>query len=96
MAQVASSIQQHIDTVLSHLLNAWQHLPVAVTEIDDWDIGVQIAYIEEWSVEEQLLSVLHQYAKDGAMTARQFAQYQELLALVEKNRPLLSDLRESG
>jgi hypothetical protein len=95
MAQVANSVHQHIDIVLVRLLNAWQYLPAAINEIDDWDIVDQIVYVEEWSPDEQLLAVLHKYDQDGALTTDQSARYQELLALVEKNRPLLNDLRES-
>ena len=95
MAQVTSSVHQHIDIVLSHLLHAWQYLPVAIQEINDWDIGAQIAYIEEWSPDEQLLGVLHEYDQNGVLTPDQSARYHELLALVAKNRPLLGDLRES-
>lgn len=94
MAQVTSSVQEHIEIVLSHLLHAWRYLPVAVKEINEWDIVDQIIYVEEWSPDEQLLVILHQYDQDGALTADQSARYQELLTLVEKNRPLLDDLRE--
>lgn len=95
MAQVTNSIHQHIDLVLTHLLDAWRCLPGAMNEMDDWDIGTQIAYIEEWTPDEQLIDLLEEYSRDGVMTADQSARYQELLALVQKNQPLLEQLRAS-
>lgn len=95
MAQVTRSTHQHIDLVLSHLLSSWSRLPEAANEIDGWDLGAQIAYVEEWTPDEQLLDILRQYDRDGVLTAEQTARYQELLALVRQHRPLLNQLRES-
>jgi hypothetical protein len=93
MAQVTSSTHQHIDIVLSHLLDAWMGLPNAVNEIDGWDLDRQIAYIEEWTPDEHLLDLLHEYNQEDVLTPDQSSRYQHLMDVVRDNRHLLDQLR---
>lgn len=92
MAQVTSSTQQHIDTLLCGLLEEWNHLPNVIETIDEWDVVDQIIYVEEWPVVEQRLKMLADYAAERAMSADQKKRYDTLLRLVELHRPLVARL----
>jgi len=92
MAQVAPSVQQHIDLLLSGLLERWNELPQVVHTIDDWDVVDQINYMEEWPLVEQRLKILAGYAAEGSMNPDQRRQYDVLLKIVERHRHLVARL----
>ncbi len=92
MVQVAISTQQHIDLLLSGLLETWKHLPEVIETIDQWDIVDQIIYVEEWPLVEQRLKTLEEYASEGPVSLGQTNRYDALLQLVERHRPLVAQL----
>lgn len=95
MAQVDQSLTCRIDDWLDYLLDAWQGLPEAEHQIDSWDLIEQIDYIEEWGPKQSLLEGLRGEASSGKMNHEQQQRFAELEALVERNRPILTGLRES-
>lgn len=92
MAQVAPLVQQHIDILLCGLLERWNDLPAIIETINEWDVVDQIAYVEEWPVVEQRLKILAEYAAENSMSRDQIRQYDTLLQIVERHRPLVARL----
>jgi hypothetical protein len=95
MAQVASSVQQYIDRMLSLLEWQWERLPEVEAEIGNWDLLEQLNFIEEWPLEEERLKKVEQYCSEGVLTPEQSARYEEVKRLIARNRPIIRRLQNS-
>lgn len=95
MAQVASDVQRKIDHLLDRLVEAWQGLPRAAAEIDQWDLIEQIEYVEEWTPKEDQAIRLRQLIASPDATEEQRTRYEQLERLMRMNRPMLERLRAS-
>jgi hypothetical protein len=95
MAQVASSVQQYIDRMLSLLEWQWERLPEVEAEIGNWDLLEQLDFIEEWPLEEERLKKVEQYCSEGVLTPEQSARYEEVKRLIARNRPIIRRLQNS-
>jgi hypothetical protein len=95
MAQVATGVSERIELVLNISLEAWKGLPEAEATIDEWDLIDQIVYIEEWPLEEERLRELAEYRAEGAMSLEQKRRHDELLSVVEQNRPIIRRLQQT-
>lgn len=93
MAQVATTVNQHAELLLAHLLEVWQDLPWVAAEIERWDPGEQIDFIEEWPTQEQSLQQLERYAAEEGLTTEQLVRYEDLQRLVARNRPIIRRLQ---
>ena len=89
MAQVGRATRADVDHLLVRATAAWKGLTEVEHEIDSWDLIDQIVYIEEWQIQEDRLSCLAELARAGDFTEAQRLRYQELLNLVERNRPII-------
>ena len=89
MRDVASD---DIDYLLKRALAAWEKLPDVEREIDAWDLTDQIVFVEEWPLEEMRLQRLAKYAQADQLDGAQQAEYARLLAIVARNRPIITRL----
>jgi hypothetical protein len=89
MAQLEQAVQQQIDLLLAHLTARWPSLPEVAQSIDQWDPVEQSPFRIEWTLEDQHLARLEEYAAQRAMTPSQQASYAELRRLVTKNQLIL-------
>ena len=78
-----------VDHELKWAIAAWEELPKVEREIDTWDLIDQLVLTEEWPIQEDRLRRLAQYAQSIDFTEAQRVRYQELLNLVERNRPII-------
>ena len=81
-----------VEHLLGHSIATWEGLAAVEREIDTWDLEDQLAFVEEWPHEEERLQQLAEYARDGALDDGQLARYKRLLALVKRNRPVVTRL----
>jgi hypothetical protein len=94
MADVALTVQQHVELLLALCTEVWQSLPQIATEINQWDLIDQLRFTEEWPLQEQRLRMLAEYVAEGALTPDQLARYQALQPLVAENRPIVDRILE--
>jgi hypothetical protein len=94
MAQVASDAKlgEWIDEYLVYLTRAWKGIPQLAAEWEEWDEHSRLVFDLNWAVPEDRLLQLRHWAEQGLLTPAQCTRYQELLKLVEKNRPTLERL----
>jgi hypothetical protein len=92
MAYVGPATRADVDHLLERARAAWEGLAEVEREIDSWDLIDQIVYIEEWQIQDDRLKLLAQYAQSGQFTEAQHIRYQDLLSLVERNRPIIDRL----
>jgi hypothetical protein len=89
VAQVDPATRTDVDRLLDQAVASWDELPEVEREIDAWRLEDQLVFTEEWPIEEDRLLRLAQLAESRELTEAQRARYQELLNLVERNRPVL-------
>jgi hypothetical protein len=92
VAQVDRSTSSDVDHLLKRALATWESLPDVEREIDTWDLADQIAFVEEWPLEEERLQRLAQSERAGALDDRQRAEYARLLTVVARNRSVVARL----
>jgi len=95
MAQVTSDVRQTIDQWLDYLTKAWEELPRAARDIDQWDLIEQIDYIEEWTPKEEVAAQLRSLVTSSGATDDQRQRFEQLDNLMRENRPILERLRAS-
>ena len=97
MAEVTENLllRQRIDHYLSYLLREWEGIPHLAAEWADWDELSRLTFDVNWTVPEDRLHQLRQWAKEGRLTPEQTDRYEELLKLVEQHRPTLERLLDS-
>lgn len=78
--------------MLPVLLGSWKELPSVLNEIDEWDDGEAMDYIEEWRHLEAQREDIEAAASHGILTSRQLEQLEELRQLVAKYQPQLNHL----
>ena len=81
-----------IDSTLDWSLEVWRGLPEIAEEIHEWETFERLNYLYEWSIEEDRISELREYASEGVLESRQAERLRELERLVEQNRPILEGL----
>lgn len=94
MAQVTEKSQEHVDKLLSVSTSRWKQLPSIEAEFDDWAPDEQETFVVEWSIEEDRLKRLETLLAEGAMTKEQTDRYENLRALVARNRPIIEQLAD--
>lgn len=94
MAQVTHirTAQERIDPYLDYLFREWNSVPGLAGEWEAWEELDRLDFVLEWPIREDRLGQLEQWAAEGLLTPAQRARYDELLRLVERNRPILNDL----
>lgn len=95
MAQVATAVHQKIDRLLDGLIEAWEGVPQAVRDIDQWDWADQVIYIEEWAIKDSQALRLRDLIESPEATDEQRQRYRRLEELMGENRTILQHLRES-
>jgi hypothetical protein len=95
MCQVDQARQARIDHLLKWSVVAWEELTEIEREIGTWDLIDQLVYIKEWPLEEERLRRLARYAEANDLTEAQRLRYQDLLHLVERQRPIITRLQHS-
>lgn len=93
MAEVANK-SRSIDSDLDWSLDAWNELPKVAGELPFWEPFERLGYLYEWPLEEERLSELRAYARDGILGPKQADRLRELEGLVEENRPIIEDLQQ--
>jgi hypothetical protein len=87
------SLTERIDAELRASFSTWHGVQADAAEWDEWDEDSKLLYdIEYCSMAFDRLGRLERWAEAGQMTAEQRARYDQLLALVEKTRPLLRQM----
>jgi hypothetical protein len=95
VVQVDRATRADIDHLLKWAVAAWEGLTEVEQEIDSWDLIDQIVFIEEWPLEEERLRRLAEHARANGMTEAQRIRYEDLLRLVERQRPIIERLRRT-
>ncbi|MFL5201554.1 MAG: hypothetical protein ACJ8B9_05610 [Microvirga sp.] len=95
MAHVGRATHVDIDHLLDRAIAGWEELTEVEQEIDGWDLIDQIVFIEEWPLEEERLRRLARYAQADDLTEGQRLRYEDLLRLVERQRPIITRLQHS-
>lgn len=94
MDQVTFTTQQHIDHLLNYVTAEWEDVTEAAEEWEEWGRDGQILYRLEWPIVESKLERLRSFADRGLLNAEQQTRYNELLRLIERQRPVLDSLME--
>jgi predicted NUDIX family NTP pyrophosphohydrolase len=95
VAQVDRATRADIDHLLRWAVAAWEGLAEVEREIDSWDLLDQLVFTEEWPLEEERLRRIAEHARAGDLTEAQRLRYQELLKLVERQRPIIDRIMRS-
>lgn len=95
VAHVTDAARVRIDALLARVLSERGDLPRVEAEIDQWNLIEQIVFIEEWPIQEDVLTDLERYAEARALTPEQRARYAGLQRLVAQNRPIICRLQQS-
>jgi hypothetical protein len=91
-SQTALQARRWAEKLIPRLLHEWRELPQTVAEIDSWDDGDALDYIEEWRLRESQRYDLERDAEQGLLTPSQLASLEELQRLVQEHKPLLDSL----
>jgi hypothetical protein len=81
-----------IDMVLEDAAEIWSSLPEVERRLDEMDYFEALPYLEEWALQEQRLKRLERHYQEGDMTPQQQRRYEELLKIIERNRPIIERL----
>lgn len=93
MAQVRDRAR-NIDETLGFAMKAWETLPEVAEEISGWEPVERIDFVYDWAVEEMKLSRLRRHAEADEMNQAQLERFRELEDLVERNRPIIEEMRK--
>jgi hypothetical protein len=94
MAQVVQRpvTSERIDAWLNSLFLEWQSIPALVVEWTEWNDVDRLHFEVDWPVKEDSLATLRGWADQGLLDRDQAARFCELLALIERHRPILERL----
>jgi len=95
MADVKSGFAPSSTTIDSHLDRLWRDwrgLPDVAERWHTIDAEDQLVFLFEWAIVEDWLDRLNAWADDGLLSESQRARYGELIALAERNRPIIDRL----
>ena len=96
MAKVTRrTVGEDVDRLLEMGLYHWTRLPEVEREIGGWPLIDQLDFVVELPLEETRLDRLRAHAERGEMAEGQRARYEELLRLVDANRPIAERLGRS-
>jgi hypothetical protein len=96
MAQVAPEhdVRARAEHFLDYSLREWAAVPEYAAEFDKWGEVQQLSFVHEWAIRESALEILAEYTRQGALTEGQRKRYEELLTVVNRNRPQIEELLE--
>ena len=77
---------------LAYLERAWLRLPDVEGQWGEMQEPERLDFVLEWPIKEDRLAQLRSWVAEGVLTPQQMDRYRELLALVEKHRPILERL----
>lgn len=91
MAQVApaSSLDARADRYLSYLRREWRGVQELVEQWDSWDEHSRLVFELNWAVPEDRLAQLRSWYEADLLSADRRRHYEELMALVDRMRPVL-------
>jgi hypothetical protein len=92
MAQLDRATREDIDQLLARAFAAWDSLATVERYINTWDVEDQLAFVEEWPLEEDRLQRLAWMAQADVLSESQRAQYRKLMELVEQRRTVVDGL----
>jgi hypothetical protein len=92
MAQVDRATRKDVDQLLARALAAWGSLPDVQRDIDAWELEDQLAFVEEWPLEDERLQQLAMLARIDALNTIQQERYRELMVLVDQHGVILERL----
>jgi hypothetical protein len=92
VAQLAAPEQAKIERELDRAFRAWQRLPEVEAAFGAWAEDVVLDFVFEWTLEEDRLHRLAAHAAQGDLTGQQQKRYRQLVALVERHRPIVERL----
>ena len=95
MARLAnhSAVSSDVDRYhLAYLKRAWRRLPDVERQWAEMQETERLDFVLEWGIKEDRLAQLEAWADEGLLTPEQMGRYRELLALVEKHRPIVERL----
>ncbi len=92
MVEVARAARSIIDRELDQAHTEWARLPEVEATIDSWPEDEALDYLNEWSLQVDTVSTLRKRAARGELTPEQQARFEELLPIVERNRPIIDRL----
>lgn len=92
MAQLDRATREDIDQLLTRAFAVWESLADVEQEIDTWELEDQLAFVEEWPLEEDRLQRLAWMAQTHVLSESQQKRYRQLLALVGQRRTLVAGL----
>ena len=93
MAQVDRATREDVEHLLARASAAWESLPDVQRDFVQWDLVDQLAFIEEWPLEEERLERLATLARVDIFSDSQRARYARLLRVVADTRPIVERLR---
>ena len=103
MAEVASNptfdewmkdkdVYAFIEDYLAYLFTEWSGIPDLAAEWHEWDEPSRLTFDVNWGVVEDRLATLAYWHAKGLLTAQQCTRYEQLLRLVDEQRPTLERL----
>jgi hypothetical protein len=94
MAQIAAEphLAAQVDRYLAYLHEEWEGVPLLAQEWTDWDELSRLSFAVDWPIREDRLGHLRRWADQGRLTPAQRRRFDDLLALVERHRPMLERL----
>lgn len=87
-----ADVYEWVEDYLTYLFAEFEDLPEVAAEWDEWDDYAQLDFVIEWPIRMDRLHQLRQWSEQELLTPEQRRRYDELLHLVEANRPLLEKL----
>lgn len=92
MAEVTRDTHVWIEQDLDRAFREWSRLPEVEATIDTWPEYEALDFLNTWALEEENLNRLRVWNERGDLAPDQAARYIELVALAERNRPIVDRL----
>lgn len=83
---------EQIEHTLSRSLEAWTGITSLAEVWQSWDNYSRFDVEIDWPIQEDRLDQLKDWSRRGLLSDDQQCRYKELLAAVDRNRPLLEKL----
>lgn len=90
--QTPAVARRRAEKDIPRLIAYWRELPDVAAQIDSWDNGEALTYIEEWRHFESKRYDIESFAAAGLLTSEQHEQLAELRELVRQHKPTLDQL----
>jgi hypothetical protein len=92
MTEFDQAASESIDQLLSRSFAAWESLTTVERDINTWDLECQLAFVEEWPLEEDRLQRLAWMAQADVLSESQRARHRKLMELVGQRRTVIDGL----